>query len=217
MTLLDFARGPALQWSLIILVVGSLWRLAGIIFVRRSKDFSTPRHRITLWGALGTVMIRFWPRKEFRERAMYQEVLGYVFHIGLALVVFGFAPHIAFIKAMTGLSWPGLPNGMIMFIAGLTIFAMLALLARRMTHPVLRRISTADDYFSFLVTLVPVVTGLMAHTHMGGQYEALLAIHILSAELMLIWFPFGKLFHAILFAFSRAETGADFDRRGVRP
>ena len=29
MSLLDFARGPALEWSLIIFVIGVVWRLAG--------------------------------------------------------------------------------------------------------------------------------------------------------------------------------------------
>ena len=27
MTLLEFARGPALQWSITIFIVGALWRL----------------------------------------------------------------------------------------------------------------------------------------------------------------------------------------------
>ena len=28
MTLLDFARGPAMQWALVIFVIGVTWRLA---------------------------------------------------------------------------------------------------------------------------------------------------------------------------------------------
>ena len=47
-------------------------------------------------------------------------------------------------------------------------------------------------------------------------YRAPLAIHLLSLELLLIWFPFGKLMHAILFAFSRGATGVRFSHRGVR-
>jgi hypothetical protein len=41
-------------------------------------------------------------------------------------------------------------------------------------------------------------------------------VHLLSLELFLLWFPFGKLMHAVLFAFSRGATGMRFGHRGVR-
>jgi nitrate reductase gamma subunit len=44
----------------------------------------------------------------------------------------------------------------------------------------------------------------------------MLALHILSVELLMIWFPFGKLMHAVLVFPSRFQTGASFGRRGVR-
>jgi hypothetical protein len=33
---------------------------------------------------------------------------------------------------------------------------------------------------------------------------------------MLIWFPFSKLFHAVMWIPSRAQIGAAFQRRGVK-
>ena len=50
---------------------------------------------------------------------------GYAFHIGLALVFFGYAPHIAFIRRLTGLSWPALPDGVMYLAAGATIVSLL--------------------------------------------------------------------------------------------
>jgi hypothetical protein len=47
-------------------------------------------------------------------------------------------------------------------------------------------------------------------------YRGPLALHLLSLELLLLWFPFGKLMHAILFAFSRGATGMRFAHRGVQ-
>jgi hypothetical protein len=46
-------------------------------------------------------------------------------------------------------------------------------------------------------------------------YRGPLAVHLLTLELLLIWFPFGKLMHAVLFAFSRGATGVRFSHRGV--
>ena len=92
---------------------------------------------------------------------------------------------------------------------------MLAALANRLSSPVLRLISRADDYISWLMTFLPVITGLLAVSHLGARYEVLIAIHILSVAAFLIWFPFGKLMHAFLFVFSRGMTGVRFGHRGA--
>lgn len=215
MELLEFARGPMLMWSLIILVVGVAWRLLGILMLRRKPDYSEPRSSATLWGGVRTVFSRMWPRKEFQARTAYGTALGYVFHFGLAIVVFLFVPHILFIKDLTGLSWGGLPSGVIYATGVVTLVALIAALVRRLTHPVLKLLSNFDDYFSWFVTTAPVVTGLLAVAHLGARYETLLGLHILSVELLFIWFPFGKLMHAILFAVSRGTTGALLERKGA--
>lgn len=215
MDLLDFARGPAMQWSLAILLFGTLWRLVGIIFLRHSTDYSKPRSQATAWGATRTIVRRMWPRKEFWPQTAYGQSIGYVFHVGLAIVVFGFVPHILFIRNLLGISWPGLPGPAVYFIGVVTIMALLMALVRRLTSPVLRMLSNFDDYFSWLVTTAPVATGLLAVAHYGARYETLLAVHILSVELLFIWFPFGKLMHALLFTFSRGTTGAVYSRKGA--
>jgi nitrate reductase gamma subunit len=47
-------------------------------------------------------------------------------------------------------------------------------------------------------------------------YRGPLAVHLLTLELLLIWFPFGKLVHAVLYPFSRGATSIRFSHRGVR-
>ena len=44
MDLLDFARGPALQFSLYVLIAGSLWRLLGIVLLKTPPDPSKRTH-----------------------------------------------------------------------------------------------------------------------------------------------------------------------------
>jgi nitrate reductase gamma subunit len=215
MDLLDFARGPALWWSLVILVFGVMWRLGGVLFQRRKPDFSEARSTATAMGAFRTILTRMWPRAAFQSRTAFSVALGYTIHIGLAIVVFGFVPHILFIKDLFGVSWPGLPSGFVSITGVVTLAALFSAVARRMTHPVLKMLSNFDDYFSWFVTTAPVVTGLLAVAHFGARYETILAVHILSVELLFIWFPFGKLMHAILFAVSRGTTGALFERKGA--
>ncbi len=216
MDLLSFARGPALYWSLAILIFGMLWRLTGILLQKRKPDFSEPRSTATWMGALKLIVIRSWPHKEFASRTAFTVTVSYLFHIGLAIIVFGFLPHIVFLKDVFGISWPSLPNSVIYFAGALTIGALIAVMVRRLVNPVLKLISNFDDYFSWFVTITPVFTGLLAAAHLGARYETLLAIHILSIELLFIWFPFGKLMHATLVFVSRGTTGALFARKGAQ-
>lgn len=215
MDLLDFARGPALQWSLVILVFGLAWRLVGILLLKKKPDHSEPRGPGGFGGAMKMIMARMWPKAEFVRNSVLDLALGYVFHIGLFVVVFFFLPHILFIKSLTGLSWPNLPNGVIFFIGAVTVAALMALLLQRIMTPVKRLLSNFDDYFSWLVTTLPILTGLLATAHVGARYETLLAIHILTVELLFVWLPFGKLMHTFMVFVSRGATGAAFARKGA--
>ena len=226
MDLLNFARGPALTLALVVLVLGTLWRLAGVLRRPRMPDLSPPRAGApsNLVGALRGIVRGMWPRKEFGQTALVTTINGYVFHIGLALVFFGYAPHIAFIRRITGLSWPALPDSVMYLAAGAAVVSLLLALGSRLTDPVLRKISNADDMITWTITFLPILTGMavvsepsaviLARDHV--IYAGPLAVHLLTLELLLIWFPFGKLMHAFLFAFSRAATGMRFSHRGVK-
>jgi nitrate reductase gamma subunit len=167
-------------------------------------------------AALREIIRRLWPQAAYKNRTMFALINGYVMHVGLALCVFFLMPHILFIKDLFGISWPGLPNNAIYFVGVITVAVGLALLIRRMTHPVLKLISNFDDYFSWLVTMLPVVTGLIMPIRFGVRYETLLAIHILSVALLLVWLPFSKLAHTYFVFISRGTTGAILVRRGAK-
>lgn len=218
MSLLEFARGPALEFSIAVLLFGTAWRLVGILLLRWRIDKSEPRSDAPskAVGALRGVARHFWPHRAFWSATAFQTLNSYVFHIGLAVVVLGFGPHIAFIRHLTGFGWPNLPTPLITFIAILTVGSLFAALTKRLTSPVLRLISTTDDYLTWVITIVPLVTGIAAAGHIGARYETLLAIHILSVAVFLIWLPFSKLAHAFLFVFSRGLTGARLTRRGAK-
>ena len=215
MDLLTLARGPILQWALVIFVVGTVWRLAGILLLRRRSDYTEPRSTHTWRGAANLIVKRTVPKREFAAPTAFGNTIGYVFHIGLAVVVFGFVPHILFIKSLTGLSWPGLPSGIVYVVGALTVAALVAALVRRISNPVMRLISNADDYFSWAVTIAPGITALMAAAPCGGPFPTIFAIHVLSVCLLLAWLPFGKLMHAFLVFIARGTTGALFARKGA--
>ena len=217
MDLLDFARGPAINVAMAVMVFGVLWRLLAIVFLGKSPDRSIPRLGTPgpVGAALREIGRRMVPHPTFATAERFAFFNGWVFHVGLAVVVFGFRPHILFIKNLTGLSWPALPSGVVYVVGAITLVSLAAALVSRLTNPVKRFISGLDDYFSWVITILPVATGLIAVGHVGARYETLLAIHILSIAVLLTWLPFGKLFHAFLVFLSRGTTGAFLARRGV--
>jgi nitrate reductase gamma subunit len=216
MELLDFARGQGLQIAVLIFVAGLIWRLVHLFLAAKKTDISEARMGGARAGGLKTIFSRFRHHEPFRERTRNGATLAYTMHIGLLIVVLGSAPHILFIESFTGLDWTPLPTLVIHLAAAVTVAALLVGLGRRLRHPVLRMISNFDDYFSWLITTLPVVTGLLTVAHVGGRYETLLALHILSFEAFLIWFPFGKLMHSIIVFGSRYTTGVTFTRRGAK-
>jgi len=216
MELLEFARGEGLRIAPLVFAAGLIWRLLHLFLTVRKVDISATRLQGERMGGIRAIFSRFVHHDAFRERTRNGTIIAYSFHIGLAIVFFGGAPHILFIESFSGLAWAPLPTMVVHIAAAITLATLIAALVRRLRHPVLSMLSNFDDYFSWLITTMPVITGLMAVAHIGPRYETMLAIHILCFEAFLIWFPFGKLMHSIIVFGSRYTTGVTFTHRGAR-
>ncbi|MEJ1963616.1 MAG: nitrate reductase [Gammaproteobacteria bacterium] len=217
MDLLTFARGPALKLAIAVFCLGVVWRIVGFALLRIRRDLNRPRVsplRFSIAGMLA-VLTRSWPHPEFIGRTGAGEALGYSYHLGLFAVVLLFTPHIVFLGSLTGITWPGLPSSVITVLSVLTMTLFLAVLFRRLTNRVMRLLSNFDDYFSWFINMLVLVTGVAATAHVGGPYETLLGLHILSFDMLLVWFPFGKLMHAFYIFPSRAINGAVLARKGA--
>jgi hypothetical protein len=223
MDLLEFARGPALWFSLFVLVTGSAWRVIAIFRLGTKPDLSEPRSTRRFAGALRGIFVRMIPRKEFRRGGKLSVFAGYFYHLGLAAIVFEYLPHIVFVERLTGFAWPPLPEPLVYLAVGAAFTGLLMALLERLTHPVLRLLSGFDDYFSWFVVFLPLLTGMAAASGSYSQptlgaaplYPLPLAIHLLSVELLFLWLPFGKLAHAFLVFFSRGVTGIALARKGA--
>jgi nitrate reductase gamma subunit len=211
---LTWVRGPGLDIAAGIFLLGVLWRLIEIYSLGRKQDLSEPRHAPGASG-LNTVFRRSIPPPGMLKHSPVSYIGGYIFHLGLAIVVFGFAPHILLIGNLTGLSWPGLPSQFIELAAVMTMAAMVVVLVDRINKPVKRFLSTFEDWFTWAVTFVPVLTGWLAVQHLLLPYTTMLALHLLSVEILLIVLPFTKLFHAFTLFGSRWYNGSANARKGV--
>lgn len=212
--LLIWARGPGLAWAIAILLFGIALRLVEILALGRKPDLSVPREASPGSG-LSTIVSRSLPPPGMVKRAPVAYFGGYLFHLALFVTVFFSVPHIELVRGLTGLGWPGLPSAVVDAVAVIGILAMFAVLASRLTDPVKKMLSGFGDYFAWALTFAPLATGYLAHHHLLLEYTMMLALHILSVELLLAALPFTKLFHAVSLFLSRWYNGEWFGRRGV--
>ncbi len=210
--MIEFIEGPLWIFSLVVFCVGVIWRLFSIV----RAGIKTDRAPVKNSGAASgfkSIFSHSIPRRETMKASPLVIIAGYMFHIGLLILLFWAAPHIRFFEEeLLGFGWTPAPYWLFMLAAALALTGSMMLIIRRLVDPVLQKISTADDYTGALITFMVMLTGCLA---LQESWAGLRAFHMLWVEILMVYFPFSRLMHAFTFAFSRAYSGAMFGRRGV--
>jgi nitrate reductase gamma subunit len=212
--LLMWVRGPALQFATVVFVLGVVVRILEILILGRKANLAEPRGSAVA-GGLRTIITRTVPDRGTLQRSTFNVVAGYVFHIGLFITIFLFTPHILLFDDIFGVSWPALPTPVIDAVTIVSVITLLAVLLHRISSRVMRFLSRFQDYFVWLVTTLPLVTGYIAFHRIGLPPPQLIAIHILSVELLMVVFPFTKLMHTFTLLMARYYNGSIAGYRGV--
>lgn len=208
----QFIDGPLWIFSLVVFVIGVVWRIVTILMVGNKPDLSTPRASASA-GAIRTIFSRSIYERSAATRGRLLQVAGYLFHIGLFALLFFAQPHVDFYaERITGFSWPAMPHWAFILSAELAFLGLMLLWIHRLLSPVTRLLSDLDDHVGGLLVFLVMLSGCLA---LARSFEALRLIHLLLAELLLIYFPFSKLMHTFTFILSRGYTGATMGRKGV--
>lgn len=209
-----WAKGDGFEWALIILIAGIIIRLIEIFSLGRKTDLALPRENSPGSG-WKTIWTRSFNFTVSRPANIATFIGGYIFHLGFFVVLFLSIPHIEIFQSLLSISWPGIATSIIDFVAVVTMISMVFLLIDRLTNPVKKQLNTAGDYIAWTVTFLPLVTGYMAYHHLWAPYTQILALHILSVELLMVVLPFTKLTHTFTLFISRWYNGDQFARKGV--
>jgi len=211
---LNWARGPGLQIATIIFVAGVVIRIFEILLLGRKANLAEAKGT-EMSSGLKTMVTRTIPDRNTFKRSSVTIVAGYIFHIGMFVTFFLFAPHILFIKDLVGFGWPAASTTIVDAFAVISMIALLAALVNRLTNKVMRFLTNFEDLLTWFLTFLPLVTGYIAFHRIGFTAPSLLAIHLLSVELLLVVFPFTKLMHAFTLFLARWYNGAISGYRGV--
>jgi nitrate reductase gamma subunit len=212
---LSWVRGPGFQIATVILVAGVVIRVLEILLLGRKANLAEAKGS-EMSSGLRTMVTRSFPDSSTFKRSTFTIVAGYIFHIGLFVTIFLFAPHILLMKDIIGFGWPSMPTQIVDAFAVVSIIALLAILAHRFSNKVLRYLTNAEDLLVWFVTIAPLVTGYMAFHRIGTTAPTMLGIHILSVELLMVLLPFTKLMHTFTLFIARWYNGAISGYRGVQ-
>jgi len=205
---LEWARGPAFRFAMVLMVLGVLrllalqvWALYGMI--RRAGNKQVP------WGAvLGETarwLLAF--RRRRTERVLFT-LISVLFHISIIVVPVFLGAHILLWERGLGISWPALGQTAADALTLLAVGSALLLFGARALSRAGRALSRPQDYFFPLLIAAIFLSGFLAmhpslnpFTHTGA-----LLVHVLTGNLALLLLPFSKLSHAVLFPFTQLTS-----------
>jgi hypothetical protein len=90
-------------------------------------------------------------------------------------------------------------------------------LVRRLRDPVLREVSSPDDYFSLVLLIVWFAAGVLAVPNRPERGEWPLILYFGLTAFFLIYVPFSKIGHYLYYPFTRFYLGRSLGHRGALP
>ncbi len=195
----------ALAWLFVLYVI-KVFQLSRLPMLQEKE----PRKGSPIRGALRSYTNIFIPwSMESSKKHLWRWVEFGAYHVGAL---------IAILNTFTTPFAPGIMTQPVRWVFAILIAPALLLgivkLARRITSPELRLISTPDDYFSLASVELFFFTGIMALLVDTSLWRT---IYFLITAGFLFYVPFSKISHYVYFFFAAVITGRRYGWRGVRP
>jgi hypothetical protein len=156
-----------------------------------------------------------WAMESTRKHMLFW-VSFVLFHLGVAAGIF-----LAIVSSLNrGLfEVPAVANA-ILAITGAGFLIGVIRIIRRIVRPVLRLISSPDDYFSVTTITVWLFTAVLAQAYIAGMLpsESYLVLFLYTTSFFLVYVPFSKISHYLYYPFIRWYLGKTLGHRGsMRP
>jgi nitrate reductase gamma subunit len=143
----------------------------------------------------------------WRQRPVYSTI-SVLFHIGLLLVPPFLFAHVMLWKRVIGIAWFAIPQPLANYLTVIVVAAGVALFLSRVLEPGARQLSRPQDFAWPLLLAIPFAAGfLCSNVAIGPKaYQALMLVHVYSANLIMLLIPFTKIAHCVLAPLSQMVT-----------
>ncbi len=156
-------------------------------------------------------VLRPWGMESTRnDLYFYAEFM--IFHIGVALTIGS-----TFLIPLAPQLMTPLVTQITMVFMALAFLIGLRRIYRRLTKPEIRIISSPDDYFAVILMTVFFAVGFFAMWLWleGSPETGFMWIFFLMTTFFLLYVPFSKISHYVLYPFGRVMYGQIFGGRGI--
>ncbi len=206
----EFVRGPLATISFAILILGSCARLISFYARGKNPKLLYPKENLThgfMSAAFGLIP---FATRFMRQRPLFT-CISFLFHLSVLLVPLFFFSHIVLFFESYGFFWGHLSDGTADIMTLFVLFACIFFFVRRIIIPEIKMVSQGSDFLILILIFISFLTGFLAF-HQFGPYRPMLITHILASEILIALIPFSRLWHMIVYPFSRYYMGADFGK-----
>jgi nitrate reductase gamma subunit len=149
---------------------------------------------------------------------------GFVFYLGFVIFHLGVVAGItlAFVSTVAPdfLRNQAVGSTMLAFLIGALMVSIYRVF-RRTLRPLMRLISTPDDYFSLVMLTIWFGLGACTQAYLMGIWgmtsETLLIAYLYLTSFFLLYVPFSKISHYLYYPFTRIYIGRALGQRGSYP
>jgi len=209
--------------ALVVMAIVYTMKIRWLLSFNLAKDRSIPGNPMQSDKKRGARYSFFnvampWSMESTRKPKGFVFYLSFViFHLG---VVAGIS--LAFVSTIAPdfLRIPAVGNTMLAFLIGAFLVSVYRI-ARRIMRPLMRLISTPDDYFSLVMLTVWFGLGVCTQAYLMGLWgmtsETLLVTYLYLTSFFLLYVPFSKISHYLYYPFTRTYIGRALGQRGSYP
>ena len=209
--------------ALVVMAVVYTLRIRWLLSFKLGKDKSAPGNPEVSDGKRGARHSLFnvamsWSMESTRRPNGFTFWLSFtVFHLGVVAGIF-----LAFVSTIASdlLRAPVIGWSVMTLLIGAFLVALYRL-ARRLLRPVMRLISTPDDYFSLIMLIVWFALGAATQAYLMGIWgvsnEVLQVAYLYLTSFFLLYVPFSKISHYLYYPFTRIWIGRALGHRGSYP
>jgi len=186
--------------------IASMYQVIRLIVTGRPTDYSVPAGKGSagIKYAFTGAMNPLCKESAFLHLPTY--AAGLIYHLGIFLSLFLF-PFI-WLSVDFHLWFELLVSGILAVSAGCGI----GIFVKRIVTLTLYKLSCPEDYFANIIVTIFLISTVIA-LNSSSEFNA----YFIIASLIFLYFPAGKLKHALYFFAARYYLGLFFGRRGVWP
>jgi nitrate reductase gamma subunit len=214
--MLDFIRDPSIYnlvrgpfvWIAFLVFIGmSVYKVRRLYLMAKNEKVVLPSIKIEAAGR--SILHWIFPFGSRNWRLKWPvTITTFVFHIGLIFTPIFLLSHNILWYESWGLSWWSLPEKVADIMTLLVIVTSIIFFMRRIFAPEVRFVTSSNDLLILAISFFPFLTGFLAYHSLLLPYKAMVILHILFGEAMLIAIPFTRLAHMFYFFMTRAFMGS---------